>query len=83
MDYREWKEAPPDFTPYYPCWVLGKENFVFLATWQSGKKTWKIGKGIDATPEEITHYQILLPPNAPRRISERHPEYPTKEVTNG
>ena len=51
------------FPSCYPCWVLGRDDFIFLSSWRDGE--WKIGKGIAADASEITHYQFLQAPPPP------------------
>ncbi len=63
MTKREWLKSPPEHAPFYPCWVLGRDDFIFLSSWRDGE--WKIGKGIAADASEITHYQFLQAPPPP------------------
>lgn len=65
MNNGEWLKSPPEHAPFYPCWVLGDNDFIFLARWRDGE--WEIGKGIAAIPSEITHYQFLIAPAPPNR----------------
>ncbi len=65
-----WWETPmfPILSDIFnPCWVTNGV-LVCLGHFRDGE--WKVQEGIDITPSEITHYQILLPPPPPKNQKE-------------